>query len=162
MRSWPIAAFVILMASSCARAEETAAQFAERVRGIVVSGDASVFRTLPCYPAPCIDDDVVEFVIGTKKQRSFVGNFLANKSVAIKIFGPYTYADEVGAKSYAVMFYDPKLVKFNEDGNLSKEDRERLWWNGYVETVVLPVDSGWGFHNSPFYYGTEPPWMGDY
>jgi len=162
MRSCAIAAFLVLMAAACASAQESVADFAERVRKIVVAGDVRSFMKLPCYPAACIDEDDVAFVIGAKDSGSFVRRFLMNPDVEIKIFGPYTYADEAGKTSYALMFYDPKLVSFNADGNLSQEDRERLWWNGYVETVVSPVQSGWGFHRTPFYFGSEPPWMEDF
>lgn len=162
MKAHIVATPLLLMAAACASAQGNVSDFAERVRRIVVAGDVPGFMSLPCDPAPCIDEEDVHFVIGTKDRSSFVRDFLANPGVKIKIFGPYTHSDEAGPKAYAVMFYDPELVTFNVEGNLSQEDRERLWWNGYVETVVTPVKSGWGFYRTPFYYGTEPPWMKDF
>ena len=155
-------AVALLVLPSCAAAQQGVADFAERVRKIVVLGDVSAFSELPCYPAPCIDQEDTDFVIGPAESKSFIREFLENPRVKIKIFGPYTYDDETGEKSYLVMFYDPDLVKFNSEGQLSQEERERLWWKGYIETVVSPVNSGWGFHRTPFYYGTEAPWTEDF
>ena len=60
------------------------------------------------------------------------------------------------------MYYDPKLVKFNDKGYLSESDRQQLWWKGYIETVVHYENGVWGLKDTPFYHGAHLPWAEDY
>jgi hypothetical protein len=146
----------------CSAGEEAIGDFALRLRGMIVSGDEAAFRKLGCYPASCVDDDDVAFVFGKKESQATIRRLLSNPAVEVKVFGPFTYSDELKDSSYVVMYYDPEIVKFDPYGRLSQEQRENLWWKGYVETVVSPVGSGWGFHRTPFHNGADPPWLGDY
>lgn len=152
----------LVYSPGCFSAQESVNEFATKLREIIASGDVAQFRALTCYPAYCIDDDDVKFVIGTDTSEAWIRKFLRNPAVRIRVFGPYTYSDELENGSYVVMFYDPEMVFFETDGNLMASQREELWWKGYVETVITRVGSGWGFHRTPFYNGTEPPWMKDF
>jgi hypothetical protein len=156
-----VLALLILM-SNCTSAEQRVSDFAVRLRDNVISGDIDQFRRIPCYPAPCIDDDDVTHVFGDPAVESYVRTLLRKPSTRIRIFGPYTYSDELRDRSYAIMFYDPDVVEFDHEGNLSARQREEFWWNGYVETVVSPVGGEWGFHRTPFYHGADPPWVEDF
>ncbi len=137
-------------------------EFARELRAIIVRGDEAAFRQLPCYPVDCIGNDDLRFVFGTKNEESFIRRFLTSPNVKVRIFGPYTYSDQLPNASYAIMYYDPAVVKFDSEGMLSQQDREELWWKGYIETVVSPVGSRWGFHRTPFYHGVDPPWAEDF
>lgn len=64
----------------------------------------------------------------------------------------------MGGASFILMYYDPTVLKFNDDGFLSMEDREKLWWKGYIETVVHYKDGAWGLFRTPFYHGADLPW----
>lgn len=147
---------------ACASGEETVVEFANRLREIIASGNSKAFRQIACYPSSCIDEEDVRFVFGTVEDKSYIRRLLSDPRTEVKIFGPYTYSDDLKDRSFAIMFYNPGVVRFDAKGELSEEQRTDLWWNGYVETVVSPVGSGWGFHRTPFYHGADPPWSDDF
>jgi len=145
-----------------ASGQDSAREFALRLRSIIVSGDRTEFRNIGCYPADCIDDDDVTFVFGAGECESYIRKFLSNPAVETRVFGPFTYSNELKDSSYVIMYFDPETVKFDPRGTLSPQQRENLWWTGYIETVISPVGSSWGFHRTPFYHGADPPWLEDY
>ena len=153
----------IVLLACCAQAQhESIEKYANRLQNIIVSGDTKGFVDLPCFPSNCIDQETTDYIFGEGGGDGFVKRLLSQSNIEIKIFGPYRYSSLPNRTEYAIMYYDPRLVKFNDSGYLSPDGRENLWWRGYVETVVT-LDSGkWAFHRTPFYYGAHLPWTEDY
>lgn len=148
---------------SCALAqEESPRQFAEQLREIIVSNDTAAFRVLPCLPSPCIDQDGVDYIFGVDGEESGLVHLLRRTDIKVKVFGPLKYDASLSESQYVVVYYDPDIVKFDRHGHMSEKDRENLWWNGYVETVVVPHSGEWAFYRTPFYYGAHLPWAEDY
>lgn len=148
---------------SCVQAQsESVADFAIRVQSLIASGEAHAFKSLPCFPSGCVDREAINFIFGDDSSDGYIRKFLRQSDIQIKIFGPYQYSSDSNHSAYAIMYYDPDLVKFNSQGYLSSSDREELWWDGYIETVVTFKDNKWGFYRTPFYYGAHLPWAKDY
>lgn len=141
---------------------ESAQQFAERLQGIIVNGEVEKFRKLSCVPTDCVDEADVRYVFGGGDQGGFVKRFLGRSGVDIRVFGPFEYSETLSGDEYILMYYDPAVVDFDAEGYLSQEDREHLWWKGYVETVVSYKDEKWNFVYTPFYHGAHLPWADDY
>lgn len=149
--------------SSCLYANGGAVvEFAERLKNIITYGEIDQFSRMSCGASRCVDKEYINYIFGTDDQEGFVKSFLGRPSIKIKIFGPYWYSDRSKGNDYALVYYDPAIVKFNSDGHLSDEDRRDLWWVGYIETVVSFHDGNWGFTHTPFYYGAHIPWAEDY
>lgn len=148
---------------SCVQAQnESIELYAERLRDIIVGGDKQGLIDLPCFPSKCVSQYDIEYIFGKGDNDAFVKNFLSQPERKIKIFGPYQYSDRPYSNEYLLMYYDPNLVRFNSEGHLSQDDREKLWWKGYVETVITLKDGEWAFYRAPFYNGTHLPWAEDY
>jgi len=153
----------IILLLGCVKAQnESIEQYAGRLQNIIISGDTGSFAALSCFPSECVDKSDIDYVFGKSNSDGSIKSFLSQFDIKIKVFGPYQYSDRPGHNEYLLMYYDPSLVKFNSDGYLSSYDREKLWWKGYVETVVTQKDDKWVFYRTPFYYGAHLPWAEDY
>ena len=84
------------------------------------------------------------------------------EDIGIKVFGPFTYSEKSNSSNYIFMYYDQALVQFDDSGYLTSKDRQELWWNSYIETVMTFSDGQWKFHRTPFYHGAHSPWSEDY
>ena len=153
----------VILLVGCAQAQdESIEQYANRLQNIIASGDTNSFVALPCFPSKCIDQDDISYIFGEDSGDGFVKKILSQPGVKIKVFGPYKYSGRPDHNEYVLMYYDPNLVEFNSDGYLSPDDREKLWWKGYVETIVTLKGDNWAFYRTPFYYGAHLPWAEDY
>lgn len=139
-----------------------AEQYAMKIRELIMVGDEEGFRDLSCIPADCVDNDDIDYVFGTGVATSFMREFLKNPKIKIKIFGPFEYEEEFGKSSFSVIYYDPDIIRFDDEGHMSMEIRKTQWNKGYIETLVTCVDGVCGFHRTPFYYGAHLPWAEDY
>ncbi|MEX1222717.1 MAG: hypothetical protein WEA82_11490 [Idiomarina sp.] len=137
--------------------------FGRKLESIIENNDRKKFLELPCFPSNCIEEDDIDYVFGTNNQPSFIKSFLENPEIEMKVFGPFVYDDNsTKGSNYIVMYYHPKKVKFNDSGHLSETNRERLWWEGYIETVIHCQNELCGFQQTPFYHGAHLPWAEDY
>ncbi|WP_193162662.1 hypothetical protein [Microbulbifer hainanensis] len=141
---------------------QSASEFGGHLKNIIVNNNYENFSALPCFPSSCIDSDDINYVFGADNKISFIRSFLRRPGVQIKVFGPFSYNDSNNGSTFIVMYYDPVQVKFNDEGYLSEADREKLWWKGYIETVIHYQDGVWGLQETPFYHGANLPWMEDY
>ena len=154
---------VIFLLSSCAQAEiEQAREFGKYLRCLILNNDRDTFFKLPCFPSDCVDRDDIDYIFGVDEEFGFIHSFLKRSGVKMKVFGPFSYNDSSGGNDFILMYFDPELVKFNDEGNLSESDRQELWWKGYIETVVHCQEDICGFQKTPFYHGAHLPWVEDY
>lgn len=149
----------MIMVTPVYACEASAKVFAQRVMKIITTGDVDHFMRLNCFPNDCIQSEETEYIFGSSENAGFIVSFLKRDSIKTKVYGPINYNFSGDAREYVVVYFDSELVKFSSGGFLSEQDREELWWKGYVETVITVVDGEWGFSRTPFYYGTEPPWL---
>ena len=152
----------LLLAGCTPGQEQSPWEFAERLRAIIASNDTAAFSELPCLPTDCIDQDAIDYVFGTDSDESYLARFLQRNDIEVKVFGPIEYADASRNSEFVVMYYDPEIVLFDSGGHMSEKDRKDLWWNGYVETIVVVKNGEWAFYRTPFYYGAHLPWAEDY
>ena len=141
---------------------ESAEEFARELRKIIVNRQVNVLEELPCFPSNCIDDDDIRYIFGSAQKKSFILQFLQREDIGIKVFGPFTYSEKSNGSNYIFMYYDQALVQFDDSGYLTSKDRQELWWNSYIETVMTFSDGQWKFHRTPFYHGAHSPWSEDY
>lgn len=155
---------IFLLSSGCSYGGDSLSvhDFAVDLRGVITSGQVDKFNQLGCVPTKCIDNDDINYVFGTGGKIGFIKSFLSRPEVEIKTYGPFQYSDDSSSSDYIVMYYDPLLVRFDKNGNLSEEQRREMWWKAYVETVVSLKDGVWYFNRTPFYHGAHLPWAEDY
>lgn len=157
--------FLLIFLSGCTSANnQTVDEFAKTLKEIISYQKLEKFMEIPCFPSGCEAEANLQYIFGDGKKKSFVLEFMQRRNIKIKIFGPYQYSEDSNYRNYSLMFYDPNIVQFNDNGFLSEADRQDLWWKGYIETVVsVSSENGeWGFHRTPFYYGAHIPWSEDY
>ncbi len=154
---------VVLFLTGCAPAEEeTASQFTQRLKEVIVAGDTAAFSQLPCFPSDCIGQDELNYVFGSNGEESYLAELLKKPQTKVRVFGPYEYTNTAEGNEYVIIYYDPSLVVFDEAGHLARSERENLWWAGYVETAAIFHKGEWAFNRTPFYYGAHLPWAVDY
>jgi len=148
--------------SSCGQGQsDLGLRFAEQIKEVIADGDVEGFRELPCFPMECVGQEEVAYVFGENETDSYIRALLRNPKVEIKIFGPFQYSGDPEGE-YSVVYFDPEVVEFGNEGFMSSVAREELWWAGYVETVIKNENGVWGFYRAPFYYGANLPWVSDY
>lgn len=149
--------------SACAYTDsEVVEEFAERLKKIIVDGKIDEFKQLPCSPSNCVHEENIVDVFGSKSEESVIRRLLQNPGTKFRIVEHYGHSSGSQAKEYSIFYYDPDIVKFDDKGLLSQEDRESLWRVGYIETVVTFEEGRWSFKYTPFYYGSHLPWVDDY
>lgn len=145
--------------------------FAKRIQILITSGSTEKLKEERCYPSDCVDDYKIEYLIGSEKKRSIISAFLNRLDLKIKISGPYQFRyfrrnSEKSGDIYYITYYDPEIVQFSADNVMTDkknnvvtgEKKTEIWGKVFVETAVSPVESGWGFHYTPFYGETRFPW----
>lgn len=141
---------------------ETVHGFAAVLRNMIVEERRADFRVLPCFPQDCISDAQTEYVFGQGSDVSVIRTLLTKPGIRTKVYGPLSEPESAEAETYVILYYDPVQVTFDQYDRLTVNEREALWWKGYVETRVARKDEAWGFFETPFYYGAHLPFVDDY
>ena len=147
---------------------EAARDFAVFLRRVIVEERTEDFRALPCVPNDCNGKAQTEYVFGQDGRPSVIRALLTQPGIRVKVYGPLSEPSEVSdveeadQETFVILYYDPAQVVFDQYGHLTVEEREALWWKGYVETRVARQDGVWGFYETPFYYGSHIPFVDEY
>lgn len=130
--------------------EDKVTDFADRLRGVIVEGRSEDLRSLPCGPANCIDERVVEQLIGDADREGYARRILKRPEIILKVYEPFSLEQLMGGDDYLLFYYDPHTIRFAEQGYLSPNDRRVLWRKSYIETRVSFRDGAWTFIGTPF------------
>ncbi len=130
--------------------DQTAGDFAARLRTMIVEKRVDAFQALPCQPAGCIDEQVVEQVFGSDGREGFVRRFLMRPDITVRVYEPFSLEQLMDGSDYLFLYFDPIVARFGERGYLSERDRRTLWRKSYIETRISLDRGEWRFHGSPF------------
>ncbi len=153
-----IQAFLLLALSMPAGANDAdVVAFANQLKSAIIAQDSAAIRMMGCVPTPnqCFNQPIANYLFGSGEGTGEIGKFLNQPNVRLKVFGPYTYEHIYKNSSYVIVFFDPAIELFNENGFLKQELAEKYWNKGYVETVVTRLNGKINLNRTMFYYGAH-------
>ena len=136
-------------------------KFATTIKESVSNKNIADLKALKCYPESnnCVSERALEYIYN---DNGAIHKLLSNKNIKIKIYGPYTYEAKHPNSSYAILFYNPNIVKLSENGQLSEKTEKEQWNKNLTETVVTVINGEVHLNRTIFYFGAHAPWADDY
>ena len=137
-------------------------KFASEIKQLISDKNTNSLKELSCYPDAnyCVSDRTLEYIF--KNNNGELHSLISSKKLKIKVYGPFTHEEKHPDSSYVILFYNPEIIKFRENGLLSEKAQKEHWNKNLIETVVTVINGKVHLNRTIFYFEAHAPWAGDY